>query len=157
MINSLYSNCQLSTITSVFTFMFFIVTFLSVISWKLIVFTFIYELIEENEEDEKLDEEEKHNVITGENPLSGSQTKQKDLKKRIDKKYFTWQAHNISHNHQTLRSTWSSTLERKCMNVIKVEKYLCGLQIWRSTWTFIQRRNNIHVLYVERVFHICTV
>ncbi len=54
----------------------------------MIIFSLISELIEENEENEELNEEEKH-VKTGEKPLSLSQTKQNDLKKRRDKKSFT--------------------------------------------------------------------
>ncbi len=41
----------------------------------MIIFSFISELIEENEENEELNEEEKH-VKTGEKPFSRSQTKQ---------------------------------------------------------------------------------
>ncbi len=53
------------------------------------LFTFISELIEENKESKESDEvEEKNHVKTGEKPLSCSQTKQKDLKKRRDKKSF---------------------------------------------------------------------
>ncbi len=47
----------------------------------MIIFSLISELIEENEENEELNEEEKH-VKTVEKPLSRSQTKQNDLKKR---------------------------------------------------------------------------
>ncbi len=36
-------------------------------------------------------------------------------------------------------------------------KTFWGLQTWRITWKFIRRRNHIHVLYVERVFHICKI
>ncbi len=54
----------------------------------MIIFSLISELIEENEENEELNKEEKH-VKTVEKPLSRSQTKQKDLKKRRDKKSFT--------------------------------------------------------------------
>ncbi len=51
---------------------------------------FISELNEENKEKEDLSEvEEKNHVKTGEKTLSCFQTKQKDLKKRRTKKYFT--------------------------------------------------------------------
>ncbi len=44
---------------------------------------FILEFIEESEENQELSEDEdKHHIKTGEKPLSCSQTKQKDLKKR---------------------------------------------------------------------------
>ncbi|XP_059424808.1 gastrula zinc finger protein XlCGF7.1-like [Carassius carassius] len=43
---------------------------------------------EVNKENEELNKEEKHHVKTGQKPLSPSQTKQKDFKKKRDKKSF---------------------------------------------------------------------
>ncbi len=55
-------------------------------SWKISDLLNIKHFILIAELNEELDEEEKH-VKTGEKLLSGSQTKQNDLKKRRDKKY----------------------------------------------------------------------
>ncbi len=70
----LYSNCLLSA-TSGFTFvMSFHISFFFELM-KITIFTFISELIEENEENEELSEvERKNHLRTGKKPLSCSQT-----------------------------------------------------------------------------------
>ncbi len=148
---------------------------------NLTIFSFISDPMEENEENEELSEVQEKHVKPGEKSRSKRKNKCLKGKKSWEFVYLhsVWKEFPIqtkscvSHEDPHWRETvhmWSMWKEfpiqtKSCvshenphwregrMHVNTVTKHFVCLHPWRHTWQFIRRRNHIHVLHVERVFH----